>query len=182
MSLAAEELLAGGALRFDVEIPDHVLHPRGAVAERVAASGADPSDPLAETSDGAVDRVGDAPARVRLRPLTIADLQVVTRAAAEHDTLLATLMVQRALVEPELAVTQVAQLHAGLVHWLLDEVNRISGITASSSALASAAEAPIARAAFLLAREYGWSPQEVNDLTLGQVLLHLELLEQGTGP
>lgn len=167
MSLAAEELLAGGTLRFDVEIPDDVLHPLGAVSERVDTS-----------AGGLVGTRRGGPARVRLRPLTIADLQVVTRAAAEHDTLLATLMVQRALVEPELAVTQVAQLHAGLVHWLLDEVNRISGITASAASLASAAEAPVARAAFLLAREYGWSPQEVNELTLGQVLLHLELLEQ----
>lgn len=171
MSLAAEELLAGGTLRFDVEIPDHVLAPEGAVSEVVSS-----------TAGALAGRDGDGPARVRLRPLTIADLQVVTRAAAERDSLLATLMVQRALVEPELAVTQVASMHAGLVHWLLDEVNRISGITGSSSVLASAAEAPIARAAFLLAREYGWTPQEVNDLTLGQVLLHLELLDQKERP
>lgn len=168
MSLAAEELLAGGTLRFDVDIPDHVLYPEGSASEMVAPG----VDALAGR-----DRAGRA--RVRLRPLTIADLQLMTRAAAEQDTLLATLMVQRSLVEPELAVTQVAAMHAGLVHWLLDEVNRISGITASASALARAAEAPVARAAFLLAREFGWTPQEVNGLTLGQVLLHLELLDQG---
>lgn len=170
MTLAAEELLAGGTLRFDIEIPEDVLVPSGA-------------GPGASSSTVALPRRDrDGPAIVRLRPLTVADLQVVTRAAAERDTLLATLMVQRALVEPELAVAQVAAMHAGLVHWLLDEVNRISGITSSRAVLASAAESPIARAAFLLAREYGWTPQEVNELTLGQVLLHLELLDQEPRP
>jgi hypothetical protein len=159
VTLAAEELLAGGTLEFEVELPARVLLP----------------------ADGGSAPEGDASnahGHVRLRPLTIADLQLVTRAAAEHDALLAVLMVQRSLVEPELTVTQVASLHAGLVHHLLDEVNRISGITASAVELANAADAPLARAAFLLAREYGWTPQEINELTLGQVLLHLELLDQ----
>lgn len=168
MTLAAEELLAGGTLRFDVDIPREVLRPDGASSAVVEP-------------DGLPAIAGnDTPARVRLRPLTIADLQLVTRAAADQDTLLATLMVQRSLVEPELAVTQVAAMHAGLVHFLLDEVNRISGITSSAGSLVAAAEAPVARAAFLLAREFGWTPHEVNDLTLGQVLLHLELLDQGS--
>lgn len=159
MTLAAEELLAGGTLEFEIEVPAHVLLP---------------------ATDGSAPQGGsqNGPGHVRLRPLTIADLQLVTRAAAEQDALLAVLMVQRSLVEPELTVAQVAALHVGLVHHLLDEVNRISGITASAAELANAADAPLARAAFLLAREYGWTPQEVNELTLGQVLLHLELLDQ----
>ena len=41
-----------------------------------------------------------------------------------------------------------------------------------------ALEAPLAKAAFILAKEFGWTPQAVNDLTLGQVLLHLQMLKQ----
>ena len=46
-------------------------------------------------------------------------------------------------------------------------------------ALAGAVEAPLARACFILAREFGWSPQEVGELTMGQILLYLEMLGQG---
>jgi hypothetical protein len=175
VTLVAEELLAGGSLEFEVEVPDEVLRPAGSRTPTSAPSSAPHEGGAPADDDRAV------PARVRLRPLTIADLQLVTRAAAEQETLLATLMVQRALVEPELTIAQVASMHAGLVHHLLDEVNRISGITSSAAQLADAARAPIARAAYLLAREYGWSPQVINELTLGQVLLHLELLDQA-GP
>lgn len=115
---------------------------------------------------------------VRLRPLTVRDLQLVSRAARESDDLLATLMVQRALVEPEVTVAQVAAMPVGRVQELLGHVNRISGIVAEADELAAAAEAPIARAAHLLARELGWTPRQVQELTLGQVLLHLEMLRQ----
>jgi hypothetical protein len=147
--LSAEELLAGARLTFDVEVPADLL-----------AGG------------------GEEAPRVRLRPLTVHDLQLVTRAARESDELLATLMVQRALLEPALTVAQVAALPVGLVQLLLDEVNRVSGIGATADEVADAAEAPLARAAYLLAREFGWSPQQVHELTLGQVLLHLEMLKQ----
>jgi hypothetical protein len=87
-------------------------------------------------------------------------------------------MVQRALVEPTLTIPQVAALPAGLVHYLLREVNRVSGLDDAGQAVASALEAPIAQAAFVLTRAFGWTPAQVNELTLGQVLLHLELLHR----
>jgi len=150
--LSPEELLAGSALRFEVEVPTEVLRP-GAAPE-------------------------NGPGRVRLRPLTVADLQLISRAAKENDTLLSTLMVQRSLVDPELTVAQVASAHAGLVEFLLDHVNRISGISASQAQIADAREAPLVKAAFVLAKEFGWTPQEVSELTLGQVLLHLQMLRE----
>ncbi len=152
--LTAEELLAGSSLTFEVEIPPDVLHP-----------GQDPG-------------TADAPQTVRLRPLAVRDLQLISRAAKEQDQLTATLMVQRALVEPEMSVAQVAALHVGLVQFLLNEVSHISGITATTEALSATSEAPLAKAAFVLAREFGWTPQEVNELTLGQVLLHLQMLKE----
>jgi len=148
--LSPEELLAGSALTYVIEIPADVLRPGG----------------LAENG------------QVRLRPLTVADLQIVSRAAKESDSLLATLMVQRALVEPAMTVAQVAAAHAGLVEYLLDQVNRISGISASREQIQATREAPLAKAAFVLAQEFGWTPQQVSELTLGQVLLHLQMLRE----
>ena len=69
-------------------------------------------------------------------------------------------------------------MHAGLVQFLLDQVNHISGITLPAPELNQAVEAPLARAAFLLAQAFGWTPQEVSSLTLGQVLLHLQMLHE----
>lgn len=156
--LSPEELLAGSALTYEIEVPAEVLHP------------------------GAPAGNGNGPGTVRLRPLTVADLQIVSRAAKESDSLLATLMVQRALVEPPMTVAQVASAHAGLVEYLLDQVNRISGISASQEQILAAREAPLAKAAFVLAKEFGWTPQQVSELTLGQVLLHLQMLREKKKP
>lgn len=152
--LTADELLAGAGLTYEVEVPPEVLRPDGAAGENGSHT-------------------------VRLRPLSLRDLQLISRAAKENDQLMATLMVQRALVDPELTVSQVAALNVGLVQVLLDKVHQISGLSASAQELDGVAEEPLAKAAFILAREYGWTPQEVNELTLGQVLLHLRMLREG---
>ena len=152
--LTAEDLLAGTSLIYEVELPESVLRP----------------------ANGSAGGLGEP--TVRLRPLTVADLQLVARAAKENDSLLGTLMVQRALVEPALSVADVTALHVGLAQYLLREVNRISGIDATSAELTELKDAPLARAAFILAREFGWTPEEIGELTLGQVLLHLKLLDE----
>lgn len=144
--LTADELLAGGALRHEVEIPAPLLN----------------------------SRMGSG--RVRLRPLTVADLQRVSRAAKDQDQLAAALMVHAALEEPALSLPQVHAMTVGLLEFLLAEVNRISGLAFEPGALEGAAEAPIARAAQLLARRFGWTPQQLGELTLGQILLHLQML------
>lgn len=151
--LSGEELLAGGTLDFEVEIPADILHPAGQQQDDTHASNT-----------------------VRLRPLTVHDLQLISRAAKESDSLMATLMVQRALVEPQMSVAQVSTMHIGLVQYLLQHVNEISGITASQKQINEAADAPLIKAAFVLAKEFGWTPQQVNELTLGQVLLNLQML------
>lgn len=151
--LSGEELLAGGTLDFEVEIPADILHPAGQQQDDTYAGNT-----------------------VRLRPLTVHDLQLISRAAKESDSLMATLMVQRALVEPQMSVAQVSAMHIGLVQYLLQHVNEISGITASQKQINEAADAPLIKAAFVLAKEFGWTPQQVNELTLGQVLLNLQML------
>lgn len=155
--LTSEELVAGSTLTYEVEVPAAVLHP---------GNGSEPS----------------VPGTVRLRPLTVGDLQTITRAAKESDLLVATLMVQQALVDPELTVAQVSSLHVGLVQFLLERVNEVSGISTSVEQLTAAVDAPLSKATFLLAERFGWTPQEVGDLTLGQVLLNLKLLSERSRP
>ena len=86
-------------------------------------------------------------------------------------------MVQGALVEPAMTVMQVAAMHVGLVEFLLEKVNQISGINTGLDDVNQAAQDPLAKAAFILAKEYGWTPQDINNLTLGQVILHLQMLK-----
>ena len=148
-SLSAEDLLAGAGHTYTVEIPPRVLQP------------------------------GDVPTEsgeVELRPLTVRDIQRVTQAAKDQQMLTSVLMVQQALVRPKLTVEQTASLPAGVVQFLLEKVNSISGLTLDSGGLEQAVRAPLNRACFLLAREFGWSPAQCAELTLGQVLLYLEML------
>ncbi len=162
--MTAEELLAGAAATHPVEVPAALLAPR-----------AEDGSPAAPT----------APAgSVTLRPLTVRDVQRVARAAKEQSVLASILMVQQALVEPRLSVEQIGALPAGLVQFLLGRVNEISGLTLDEDELERAVKAPLARACFVLAREFGWTAAECSELTVGQVLLYLEMLARdgsGTG-
>lgn len=155
--LSPEDLLAGSSVTHTVAVPAAVIDPVGGGA-------------------------GSAPGTVRLRPLTVRDLQVITRAAKESDTLVAVLMIQRALVEPEMSVAQVTAMHAGLARYLLEQVNRVSGLRPTAEELDGAAGAPLTKAAFVLTREFGWTPHQIQELTLGQVLLYLEMLRQRGEP
>jgi hypothetical protein len=149
--ISAEELLAGASLTYDFPVPPGLL---------------------GSPADAAPDR------QVRLRPLTVQDLQLISRAAKESDSITATLMVQRSLVEPALTIAQVSSMPVGLVDYLLERVNDISGVTTAAEQIGQVMAAPIAKAAFVLSREFGWTPEQVHQLTLGQVLLHLEMLKE----
>jgi hypothetical protein len=146
MTLTAEQLLAGSSLREPVSVP----------AEFVGANGA-------------------GPPQVVLRPLAVRDLQLIQRAAKDDEALQAALMIQQALVEPALKIDQINQLPAGLATYLLDRINRISGISASRDSLDEMVQAPLARACFVLAKEFGWTPEDVSGMTIGQILLYLEM-------
>jgi len=91
-------------------------------------------------------------------------------------------MVTQALVEPRLRIDQVHRLPAGLVEFLLAEVNRVSGLSLHRDELAEAVHAPLARACFVLAQEFGWTPDRCAELTVGQILLYLEMLGRGERP
>ena len=165
--LTADELLAGGELAFDIAIPAGILDPAGA------------SESLSHppSSERPSPEKSSAEKRVKLKPLTVKELQRISRAAKDSDNLTATLMVQASLLEPAMTVIQVGAMHAGLVEYLLEQVNRISGISSGAEELNQAAEDPLAKAAFILAKEFSWTPQDINNLTLGQVVLHLQMLK-----
>ena len=148
--LTAEALLAGAGAEQEVEVPERLL-------------------PAPAAAEGA-DR------RVRLRPLTVRDLRLIARAAKENEDLTGALMVRQALVEPALTLDQIGALPAGLLQFLLREVNRLSGIAATEEEVLAALEDPLARASLALAREFGWTPEEVGRLTLGEAMLHLAAL------
>jgi hypothetical protein len=158
MTLTVEELLLGAEATHTVEIPADVLRPAGA------------------------DEDGEQPpASVVIRPLKLADVQRIQRAARDEKALTSVLMVKEALVEPKVTVEQVNRMHAGLVEFLLREVNRVSGLSLGGDELQESVQAPLARACFVLAREFGWTPEQCAALTLGQVLVYLELLGRGEG-
>ena len=146
MALTAEQLLSGGGTTHDVAVPPAL----------VAAGGA-------------------AGARVVLRPLTVRDLQRIAAASREDESLSAALMIQQALVEPPLKFEEVSQLPAGLARFLVDEINTLSGIDTPRNALEELVQAPLAKACFVLAKEFGWTPEQVSAMTIGQILLYLEM-------
>jgi hypothetical protein len=152
MALTAEELLAGGTLTHEVELPDGLLEAGSTLA-------------------------GDA--AVVLRPLTVRDLQRIARAARDDDELAAGLMIQQALVEPELTADQVSALPAGVARFLLERINVVSGIGTPGGELEELVQAPLARACYVLAKEFGWTPEDVSGMTIGQILLYLEMNQNG---
>ena len=152
--LSAEDLIGSGSATHTVKVPAALLKP-------------------AENADsGARGFAGE----VTLRPLLVRDVERVARAAQEQRVLASVLMVQQALVAPRLTVEQVGSLPAGVVQFLSDRVNRLSGLTIDEDDLEHAIKAPLARACFILAREFGWTPAQCSELTVGQVLLYLEML------
>jgi hypothetical protein len=149
--LTAEDLLASGSATHKIKIPRTLL------------------------DTGAADGSSFA-GEITLRPLLVRDVERVARAAREQRILASILMVQQAMVDPRLTVEQVGNLPAGLVQFLSEQVNRLSGLTVDEEDLERAVKAPVARACFILAREFGWTPVQCSELTVGQLLLYLEML------
>jgi hypothetical protein len=154
--ITPEELFAGNTATFDVEIPPSLLDPESAGEARPPAA-----------------------RKIRLRPLTVKDIQLIAKAAKDDEVLTSVLMIQKAVVEPPLKQNDVAALRSGLVSFLVDRINHISGLTTTEDELRAIADAPIVQAFFLLAKEFNWTPQQVRELTIGQIVGYLECLNQG---
>jgi hypothetical protein len=118
------------------------------------------------------------PDRVRLRPLTVGTLAVISRAARDDAGLVPLLMIKESLVEPALPLDAIRRLHVGLVHFLVEQINRVSGLTPEGDVLADVLDAPGARMHVLLAHHFGWTPDQVSRLTPGQVAVYLAGVEK----
>jgi hypothetical protein len=152
-TLTAQDLLAGSKLIHEIAIPPAVLTP-GAIYNE--------AEPMV----------------VRMRPLTVGMLALISRAAREDVSLVPLLLIKESLVEPALSLDQVRQLHVGLVHFLVSHVNLISGLTADGESPADQPETPTTQAHLLLARHFGWTPEQVSQLTPGQVAIYLAGVER----
>ncbi len=165
--LKAEDLLAGSRAVYDIRIPAAILAP---------SPQTDRAESLAENLQG-----GDDPESggcVSLRPINIATLTLIARAAHDDPGLVPLLMIKEALIEPKLQLEQIRQLHLGVVQFLVSQVNRISGLSADGKALSEAADSPLGRTHLLLARHFGWTPDQVSQLTPGQVAVYLAGIEK----
>jgi len=156
--ISAEDLLAGSDVTYDVEVPAALL-----------------PVPNGTGSAGAETR------RVRLRPLTLRDVQLIAKAARDDDVLTSVLMIQRALVEPSLKEKEISAMRSGVVRFLVEQINRISGLTGDTDAERELADSPFMRAAVVLAKEFGWTPEEMRSLTLAQVVGFIEGLQRARG-
>ncbi|MEM6797082.1 MAG: hypothetical protein AAF725_24120 [Acidobacteriota bacterium] len=145
MNLSAEDLLAGGALTHRVEIPP-----------------------------GLLDGHGEA-GQVEVRPLTVRSMQRIAKAGRDDEELTASLMLRESLVEPRLELEQIGRLPAGVARFLLDTIQELSGVGTPQSALEELVQAPLAKACFVLAKEFGWTPEQVSGMTVGQILLYVEM-------
>jgi hypothetical protein len=153
--MSAQDLLAGAAITHDIAIPARVLRPGAETAPGAAVAGT-----------------------VRLRPISVGVLALVSRAARDDASLVPLLMIKEALVEPAVTLDQIRQMHVGLVHFLIGRINEISGLAGDGQALDDAVDAPIGRAHVLLARHFGWTPEQVAQLTPGQVAIYLAGVEK----
>lgn len=152
--LSAQELLAGSSVVHEVEIPADLLRPR-------------------QQTSGL-----SQPRTIRIRPLSLGALAVISRAARDDASMAPLLMIREAVVEPALSIDQVRQMHVGLVHFLLGEINEVSGLGPDGEILDRAWQSPNVKAQVLLAKHFGWTPDQVAALTPAQVMVYLAGVER----
>jgi len=157
-ALSAQDLLAGGHLVHSVAIPEAVLRPRA-------------------SNDGDEGESSGAAGVVRLRPLSVGTLTLISRAARDDAGLVPLLMIKESLVEPVVSLEQVRQMHIGLVDFLVGQINLISGLGPDGEAYEEAIHSPLGQTHLLLAKHFGWTPEQVAQLTPAQVMVYLAGIE-----
>ncbi|HWS86832.1 MAG TPA: hypothetical protein VN282_07700 [Pyrinomonadaceae bacterium] len=153
--LTAQDLLAGGQLVHEVAVPEAVLRPRADAADDGGAAGL-----------------------VRLRPLSVGTLALISRAARDDARLVPLLMIKESVVEPAVSLEQARQMHVGLVQFLVEQINVISGLGPDGSSYDGVLQSPVGRTHLLLAKHFGWTPEQVAQLTPAQVMVYLAGIEK----
>jgi len=150
--LTAQDLLAGASVTHEVEVPHEILRP------------------------GSTEK--DGPSAVRLRPLSVGALALISRASREDPALIPLLMIKEAMLEPAVTLEQIRAMHIGLVHFLIEQINLISGLGPGGQSLEDTAASSLGRSHILLARHFGWTPEQVAQLTPAQVGVYLAGIEK----
>lgn len=159
--LTATDLLAGSQVLHDVVIPASILNPQSG-----------------ETVGPSMNGLSAASTSVRVRPLSLATMTLISRATRDDASLVPILMIKEALTEPALTVEQIRQMHVGLVHYLVSQINLISGLGADGACLDQAVNSSLGQTHLLLAQHFGWTPDQVSQLTPGQVAVYLAGIEK----
>ena len=76
-------------------------------------------------------------------------------------------------MEPALTLDQIRQMHVGMANFLVGLINTLSGLEADGESVNGAVQEPITQAHILLAKHFGWTPQQVGQLTPAQVAVYL---------
>lgn len=150
--LSADDLLQGSQVTHEIKIPPAIL----TLAEEAHADSA----------------------TVLLRPLSMGTLTLISRAAHDDLSLIPLLTIKESLVDPTLSLEQVRSLNVGLVHYLVQQINLVSGLTADGEVNDGAATSPQTQGYVLLAKHFGWTPEQVSQLTPGQVAIYLAGVQQ----
>jgi hypothetical protein len=157
-TLTTEDLLAGSQVVHEIIIPTAILSPS--------------TIPVSRDSPVPIEGC------VLVRPINITTLHLISRAARDDPELVPLLMIKEGLVEPAFTLDQIRQLHIGLVNFLATQVNRVSGLSADGETLAQVVVSPLGQASLLLAKHFGWTPEQVSKLTPGQVAVYLAGIEK----
>jgi hypothetical protein len=170
--LTAADLLVGSQGTHDVVIPAAILNPHLDVSPGAIAS-------ANHASNGSINgSANHADQRVRVHPLSLATMTLISRATRDDASLVPILMIKEAVIEPTLTIEQIRQMHVGLVHYLVAQINRLSGLGADGSALDQAVNSSLGQTHLLLAKHFGWTPDQVSQLTPGQVAVYLAGIEK----
>jgi hypothetical protein len=112
--LSAEDLLAGGSITHIIEVPAKILNPATSSEEK--------------STNQASIKTETKILKVTLRPLTISQIALISKAAKEERSLLPSLIIYESLVEPKLSIEQIKQIHLGLANFLISKITQISGM------------------------------------------------------
>ena len=115
---------------------------------------------------------------LEIKPLSIGAFHLILKAARDDAGLIPLLILTESLVNPKLSLEQVKKLQLGLVEYLIAEVKIVSGLSEKKKILTEIEQSPLARSSFVLAREFGWTPSQIQELTMAQVSLYLQMIQK----
>ncbi len=113
ITLSAEDLLLGTQTHYDLVIPPHILQPD------LAPQNAEQDDkPVASTEKIVV-----------IKPLSLKAFQLILNASKSNGDQIPTFMILESLVTPQMTAAQIGALPVGLVNFLVENIQLISGLS-----------------------------------------------------